>query len=72
MMHPTTITIPMELTVLPNPLLTEAIMLSRGTPALSPYPMAAMISARKGCRLNLVVEMTTKTMARMSRMISMT
>ena len=71
MMHPITITMPMELTVLPNPLLTDAIILSSGMPEHRPYPMAAMIRARKGCSLNFVVETTMNAMARMRRMISM-
>ena len=70
MMHPITITMPMELTVLPNPLLTDAMILSSGMPEHRPYPMAAMISARNGCSLSFVVEMTMKAMARMSRTIS--
>ena len=61
---------PMELTVLPKPLLTADIILSSGIPAHRPYPMAAMTRARKGCSLNFVVDMTMKAMAAMSRTIS--
>ena len=70
MMQPMTITMPMELTVLPKPLLTDAMILSSGIPEHNPYPMAAMMSARNGCSLNFVVETTMKAIARMSSTIS--
>ena len=72
MIHPITITMPMELTVLPNPLLTDEMILSSGMPEHSPYPIAAMMRARNGCSLNFVVDMTMKAIARMRRTISMT
>ena len=63
---------PIEPTVLPNPLFTDFIMSSIGMPEKIPKPMAAMIRARKGCSLSLVVERTMNAIAIISSAISMT
>ena len=59
---PETIIIPIFPIVPPNPVSIDSIIFPAGIPEKSPKRKHAASKARNGCSLNLVVEMTIKTM----------